>query len=125
LLFKPFSITTLHTPFVIAVVFFTILWIFILSVAHWVQKQKWFNRLIIPVIVVCIFIYFVLATSGMLRPAILESGAVECTVGSDCIRAGYCGEICASVYRPIYTTYSENCQPLTTCSCINYKCTGT
>lgn len=124
LLLKPFSIYIIHQPFITTLAFFFIIWMVLLTAGHWVQKQRWINRLVIPILIFAIFIYFIFATSGMIRPFMLESGAAECTVPSDCVRAGYCGEVCASVYRPIYTTYSEDCHPLQSCGCLDYKCVG-
>lgn len=123
LIIKPFSMNTILWPFITTVAFFTIFWFITTTIAIWIQRRRFFSDMIIPAIFIFLFIYIIIITSGVFQPIALEAG-VECITNEDCILAGYCGEVCNSIYRPVYTTESPICEPLNKCICLENKCIG-
>jgi hypothetical protein len=103
---------------------FTYLWFVILSILVWFHKRKIFGEILMPIAAIAIFIYFLMATSGALTPFVIAVGNLDCVEDNQCIRAGYVGEVCSSIYKPVYTTYSPNLKPLSNCRCIENSCVG-
>ena len=124
LFLKPIAPTLIFSPFLITFSFFALFWFALLSVFAWVEKKQLIHELVLPVITGILFVYIFMITSGLLGPFFLHTSLIECTSNNDCIRAGYVGEVCASVYKPVYTTYSSDLRPLTDCVCSAGNCVG-
>jgi glucan phosphoethanolaminetransferase (alkaline phosphatase superfamily) len=122
--FKPFTLDLVVMPFMFTVAFFGVMWFVILTFFSWLQKRRWLPEVFLPSITILLLIYLVFMTSGSLTPLALELGAVDCVTSDDCIRAGYVGEVCTSVYKHAYTTYSTGIKPLEKCVCMNNRCIG-
>ncbi|MCD6547379.1 MAG: hypothetical protein J7K22_02390 [Nanoarchaeota archaeon] len=121
---SPYLVSYLIREFIITTLFFFLLWLAVLSFSAWLHSMKVFPDLFIPTFIVFILIFFIGVTSESFKPFLLKTGAVECVSDDDCILTGFCGEVCASKYHPVYTSFSENCTPLKYCSCVNHKCVG-
>lgn len=124
LFFRPIAPALIFAPFVITFTFFTLAWFVLLSITAWIEKKQWFHELIFPAVTAILFIYVFLLTSGTLGPFFLHTTLIDCTTDHDCIRAGYVGEVCTSVYKPAYTTYDPDLEPLTECVCRTGTCVG-
>lgn len=114
----------IFSQFAIAMLFFFFVWLIIISAAVWTHIRRWTHDLVIPVIVIFLMIFIIGATTGVLPLLFLETKAIDCVSNADCIKAGYCGEVCVSAYQRVYTTFDPNCEPLQSCACINNKCVG-
>lgn len=124
LLVKPFAFNMILIPAFYTFAILTIVWFGIFTVCHAVQRSGVVHELVIPIIAALIFIYLAFVVSGTMGMFFLQTGLVECVNNEDCLRAGYVGEVCTSVYRPVYTEYSPDMAPLQKCSCIANKCVG-
>ncbi len=123
-LFKPIILSQTLNSFLITAIFFFLMWIIILSIAVWAHVKRIVHEVVIPVIIAFFVIFILGVTSGAFPQLFLETDAIECVTSEDCMLAGYCGEVCTSVYQPVYTTFDPNCEPLDSCVCIENKCVG-
>lgn len=124
LLTKPFILTFVIPQFLVLLAFFSWALYISFSILAWVHKKKWFSESIMPLMSVLIFVYLFMLTSGALTPFVQTVGNLDCVTDNDCIRAGYVGEVCTSVYKPVYTTYLTGMKPLTNCECVKNVCVG-
>ncbi|MDD5182354.1 MAG: hypothetical protein PHC66_04260 [Candidatus Nanoarchaeia archaeon] len=124
LLLKPFAYSLIYLPalFTFALLFALLFAVF--SVFSAVQKSGVVHEMFFPVVSLVIVAYMALAVSGAMSSLFLNAGLMECVNNDDCIRAGYIGETCTSVYRPVYTQYTPDMKPLEKCGCVENKCIG-
>lgn len=125
LLMKPFAFRFILVPAFFTFVALFIVWLALLTLFSWVQKTGKVHEMILPIVAVTIFGYMLFLVSGTIGPLFVHTGLVECIENTDCIKAGYVGEVCTSIYRPVYTEYKDGLKPVDTCSCIENKCIGT
>lgn len=124
LLFKPFAYSLIYTPLILTFVLLFMILFAIFSIFSAIQKSGFVHEMIFPVLSILIIAYMALIISGTMSSLFLNAGLVECVNNDDCIRAGYIGETCTSVYRPVYTQYSPDMKPLEKCGCVANKCVG-
>jgi hypothetical protein len=121
---KSFAYSLIIVPAFYTFGLLTFVWFGVLSAFSVIQKTGKINEMFLPVLSAIFFVYLAFLVSGTLGSLFLHTGLVECISNDDCIRAGYVGEVCTSVYHPVYTKYSPDLKPLEKCSCIANKCTG-
>lgn len=124
LLLKPFAFNFILVPAFYTFGILTLVWFGVLSVFSVIQKTGKLNELFLPIISAIFFFYLAFLVSGTFGLLFMHTGLVECVSNDDCIRAGYVGEVCTSVYRPVYSQYSPDMKPLQKCSCVENKCVG-
>jgi hypothetical protein len=124
LLTKPFVMSFVMPQFIVPLAIFAWSWFAILSIFGWIHHRKWLPETFMPVLSILLFVYLLMQTSGALTPFVITVGNLDCATNNDCIRAGYVGEVCTSVYKSVYTTYSIGMKPLTNCICLNNHCVG-
>jgi len=124
LLFKPFAFGLILSPALFIFMILTLVWFGIFSLFSMLQKTGFVHELLFPILSTLFFVYMAFLVSGTMGQLFLHTGLVECINSEDCIRAGYVGEVCTSVYRPVYTQYSPDLMPLTSCGCAENKCIG-
>jgi hypothetical protein len=75
--------------FGITAVFFFMLWMIVLSIAIWVHVRRFTHELIIPIVFSFLIIFILGVSSGTFPQLFLETRAIDCVSGDDCIKAGY------------------------------------